>query len=68
MAKTQDRKKKKGVKVTHNPLGMKIKSTCCRKNPRCRNCPVVYQRLLKSGALERDDLNLPRELKKARKW
>ncbi|MBG9357127.1 hypothetical protein ACQX25_03895 [Corynebacterium diphtheriae] len=61
-------KKKSAVKVTHNPLGLKIKSTCCRSNPRCINCPVVYQRLEKSGAWARDDMNLPRELKLARRW
>lgn len=59
---------KRGPKVTLNPLGMKVKSTCCRKNPRCRNCPVVYSRLLKSGAFERNDVNLPKELKIARRW
>lgn len=62
------RRKDKGVKVTLNPLGMKVKTTCCRKDPRCRNCPVVYSRLLRSGALERNDLNLPKELKIARRW
>lgn len=56
------------MKVTLNPLGMKVKSTCCKKNPRCRDCPVVYSRLLKSGALERNDANLPKELKQARRW
>lgn len=60
--------RRKGVKVTLNPLGMKVKSTCCKKNPRCRDCPVVYSRLLKSGALERNDASLPKELKKARRW
>ncbi|MCF4006808.1 hypothetical protein L1O03_06390 [Corynebacterium uropygiale] len=61
-------RKKSAVKVKENPLGLKLKSTCCRKNPRCINCPVVYQRLARSGAWERDDMNLPRELKRARKW
>lgn len=55
------------VKVTHNPLGMKLKGTCCRKMPRCTNCPVVYTRLLKTGALENDDIDLPRRLKEARR-
>ncbi|QGU06814.1 hypothetical protein COCCU_04330 [Corynebacterium occultum] len=72
MGKKKDGSKKgpakRGPKVTHNPLGMKVKSTCCRKNPRCKSCPVVYSRLLKSGAFERDDVNLPKELKFARRW
>lgn len=55
------------VKVTQNPLGMKVKDTCCRKTPRCRDCPVVYTRLLKSGALDNDDADLPRRLKEARR-
>ena len=55
------------VQVTHNPLGMKVKDTCCRKTPRCSNCPVVYTRLLKSGALDNDDADLPRRLKEARR-
>lgn len=55
------------VTVTHNPLGVKLKSTCCRKTPRCTNCPVVYTRLLRSGALENDDIDLPRRLKEARR-
>ena len=60
-------KRKSRVKVTHNPLGMKVKDTCCRKTPRCTNCPVVYTRLLKSGVLENDDADLPRRLKAARR-
>ncbi|MFP7366462.1 hypothetical protein SFC07_11935 [Corynebacterium callunae] len=55
------------VKVTHNPLGMKVKSTCCRKTPRCTGCPVVYTRLLRAGVLENDDADLPRRLKEARR-
>jgi hypothetical protein len=46
---------------------MKLKGTCCRKMPRCTNCPVVYTRLLKTGALENDDIDLPRRLKEARR-
>ncbi|GAB3596419.1 hypothetical protein GCM10027580_23000 [Corynebacterium faecale] len=53
--------------VTHNPLGLKLKATCCQKTPRCTNCPVVYTRLLKSGAWENDDIDLPRRLKEARR-
>lgn len=64
---TRKKKSTSRVRVTHNPLGMKLKSTCCRKMPRCTNCPVVYTRLLKTGALENDDVDLPRRLKEARR-
>lgn len=66
MAKSKKRGASR-IKVTHNPLGLKVKSTCCRKSPRCVGCPLVYSRLLKSGALENDDADLPRRLKEARR-
>ncbi|MGP6173748.1 hypothetical protein [Corynebacterium sp. A21] len=59
---------KSGSKVALNPLGVKVKTKCCRSNPRCKRCPVVYSRLMKSGAFDRDDVNLPKELKLARRW
>lgn len=58
----------RGVAVTHNPLGLKIKKKCCRKNPRCKNCPVVYARLARTGAWERNDSTLSKEWKQARRW
>lgn len=63
-ARTQPQTK---VKVTHNPLGIKLKSRCCQKNPRCMNCPIVYARLERSGAWERNDAALAQEIHKARK-
>ncbi|MFI5505499.1 hypothetical protein ACFLIN_09210 [Corynebacterium kutscheri] len=39
-----------------NPLGMKIKKKCCRRNPRCINCPVVYSRMSKQGAWAADKI------------
>ncbi|KAA8720869.1 hypothetical protein [Corynebacterium spheniscorum] len=65
---THPKSSNKGVKVTLNPLGLKVKKKCCRSKPRCKSCPVVYTRLLKSGAFERDDPNLAKLLKEARKW
>lgn len=55
------------VKVTHNPLGIKLKSRCCRKSPRCINCPIVYARLERSGAWERNDATLAQEIRNARR-
>ncbi|WP_237737865.1 hypothetical protein [Corynebacterium otitidis] len=53
--------------MTDNPLGLRIKKRCCGSAPRCVNCPVVYLRLERSGAWRRNDENLPRELKEARR-
>ncbi|EJZ82721.1 hypothetical protein [Corynebacterium otitidis] len=60
-------RRKSRVRVTDNPLGLRIKKRCCGSAPRCVNCPVVYLRLERSGAWRRNDENLPRELKEARR-
>jgi hypothetical protein len=33
-------------------LLFKPKSKCCKDNPRCKRCPVVCKRLVKSGFAE----------------
>jgi hypothetical protein len=35
------------------PELVKTKKGCCRSNPRCKKCPVVWHRLAKDGAAER---------------
>ncbi|CAM3846866.1 hypothetical protein [Corynebacterium frankenforstense] len=32
-----------------NPLGVHVKSKCCRSHPRCIACPVVHRRLRAEG-------------------
>jgi hypothetical protein len=32
---------------------VKQKKGCCKSNPRCKRCPVVVKRLVKSGYAER---------------
>jgi len=34
---------------------VKQKKGCCKSNPRCKRCPVVVKRLVKSGYAERRD-------------
>lgn len=51
-----------------DPARWKIKSKCCRSNPRCKSCPVVFKRLERAGAFEREDVDFAAELKLARRW
>ncbi|AGF71949.1 hypothetical protein A605_04705 [Corynebacterium halotolerans YIM 70093 = DSM 44683] len=51
-----------------DPGKWKIKSKCCRSNPRCKSCPVVFKRLERAGAFEREDVDFGAELKLARRW
>ena len=32
---------------------VKAKKSCCKSRPRCKRCPVVCKRLVKSGHAER---------------
>ncbi len=32
---------------------VKVKKTCCGSRPRCKRCPVVWERLEKKGWAER---------------
>lgn len=32
---------------------VKVKSECCKDGPRCKRCPVVWDRLEKAGLAER---------------
>jgi hypothetical protein len=34
-------------------LLVRPKKGCCKSNPRCKRCPVVVKRLVKSGHAER---------------
>jgi hypothetical protein len=34
---------------------VKTKKKCCKDNPRCRKCPVVWKRLEMQGLAERED-------------
>ncbi|MCS5480377.1 hypothetical protein NYP18_12015 [Corynebacterium sp. YIM 101645] len=60
----KDNKKHQAVSAA----GWKTKKKCCRSNPRCKKCPVVYTRLLKAGAFEGDTAELKQKLKDARRW
>lgn len=51
-----------------DPGKWKIKSRCCRKNPRCKSCPVVFRRLEKAGAFDGRDVDFNDELTLARRW
>lgn len=60
--------KKQGKRQPLVAEGWKTKAKCCRKNPRCKKCPVVYSRLLKAGAFDSGSTDLSAELKHARRW
>ncbi|QGU04082.1 hypothetical protein [Corynebacterium comes] len=64
MGKKKAAKKQKVVSAE----GWKTKKKCCRSNPRCKKCPVVYSRLVKAGAFEGDAAELKKQLKLARRW
>lgn len=34
---------------------VKTKKRCCKDNPRCKKCPVVWKRLETHGLAERED-------------
>lgn len=53
---------------SEGPVPIKVKRKCCRSDPRCKRCPVVYHRLLKSGALELEGKALKQAWKEARRW
>ena len=54
---------------------IKTKKRCCKDNPRCKKCPVVWKRLENQGLAEREDVRFYRpgpdlgkkQLKAARK-
>ena len=54
---------------------IKPKKGCCKSNPRCKRCPVVAKRLVRSGLAERQSDRLivlspdvtKKQLKAARK-
>lgn len=60
----EDQKKHRAVSAA----GWKTKAKCCRSNPRCKKCPVVYTRLIKAGAFEGDAVGLTEKLRVARRW
>lgn len=66
--KSAKHKKDKKKHQAANALGWKTKSKCCRSNPRCKKCPVVYHRLVKAQAFEGDAQELKKQLKLARRW
>ena len=33
---------------------VKTKKKCCKDNPRCKRCPVVWERLERAGLAERE--------------
>ncbi|RSZ65636.1 hypothetical protein EAH68_02500 [Corynebacterium hylobatis] len=59
----KDKKKHQAVSAA----GWKTKKKCCRSNPRCKKCPVVYTRLLKAGAFDEGG-DFREQLKHARRW
>lgn len=46
----------------------KVKKKCCRSAPRCKRCPVVYHRLVKTGAFELEGKAWKKVVKEARRW
>ena len=41
---------------------VKTKKTCCSDDPRCKRCPVVWERLERAGFAERLDKRVYRSL------